>query len=170
MLLVLIGLIAGTGITALLVVRLMLRMMLHVHPGPSDFETTVSNVETAITRAGWGHQRTMALHEKLADKGQPVAFRVALIDLCKPEYAARLLTTDRHVACLMPCTFGVDEADDGRVYITRMNAGLIGRLFGGNIARVMGRDVERDEKAMLEEICHRSNDATFDSNRRSDAA
>jgi len=164
------GLVAGIALTAVLVVKLMPGMMLKVHPSPSDFETTVSKVESAIARAGWGHQRTMPLHEKLADKGHAVPFRVALIDLCKPEYAASVLTTDRHVACLMPCTFGVYEADDGRVYITQMNTGLMGKLFGGNIARVMGREVSRDEKAMLAEICDRSGAATTGANHRTDTA
>ncbi len=151
--LVLIGLVVGVGITAAGLFLVMPKMMLNVMPSRFGFDDTVAKLEQAITAAGWGHQRTMALHEKLAEKGQAVPFRVALVDLCKPEYAKSVLTSDRYVACLMPCTFGVYEADDGKVYVTKMNTGLMGRLFGGNIARVMGRRVWHDEKAMLADVC-----------------
>jgi len=38
----------------------------------------------------------------------------------------------------MPCTLAVYEADDGKVYISKMNTGLMGKLFGGTVAEVVG--------------------------------
>jgi hypothetical protein len=46
---------------------------------------------------------------------------------------------------MMPCGIAVWEDDEGGVWISRMNTGLMGKIFGGTIARVMGGMVARDE-------------------------
>jgi uncharacterized protein (DUF302 family) len=78
--------------------------------------------------------------------------RVKLVKLCKPEYVKSVLTTDRYVAPLMPCSFAVWEGDDGKVYLSKMNMGLMAKMFGGNIADVMGGKVVKDERAILSGI------------------
>jgi len=69
-----------------------------------------------------------------------------------PAYAADVLSTDRYVSCLMPCTIAVWEDDAGRVFVSKMNTGLMGKRFGGNIARVMGDHVAAEEHAMLQRV------------------
>ena len=59
------------------------------------------------------------------------------------------MATDRYISVMMPCTFAVWQGDDQKVYISRMNMGLMAKLFGGNIARVMGGKVAEDEKKIL---------------------
>ena len=59
---------------------------------------------------------------------------------------------NRHLACLMPCTIAVYEADGDRVMMSKMNTGLMGKVFGGTVARVMGSYVASDEDRMLKEI------------------
>ncbi len=39
---------------------------------------------------------------------------------------------------MMPCTISVYEKSDGKTYIGHMNAGLMGGMFGGDVAEVMG--------------------------------
>ncbi|AQT69169.1 hypothetical protein STSP2_02356 [Anaerohalosphaera lusitana] len=74
---------------------------------------------------------------------------MTLVQLCKPEYAADILTTDRHTSCFMPCTMSVWEDDSGKVYLSKINLGLMGKMFGGNIAKVMGGQVVKDEHEIL---------------------
>jgi uncharacterized membrane protein YuzA (DUF378 family) len=38
----------------------------------------------------------------------------------------------------MPLAIGVYEDKQGQVYISRLNVGLLGLMFGGTIAKVMG--------------------------------
>ena len=51
-----------------------------------------------------------------------------------------------------------DDADallykkDGKVYITGMNTALMGKMFGGTIARLMGGKVSADEKIILGQV------------------
>jgi hypothetical protein len=48
----------------------------------------------------------------------------------------------------MPCRMGMYETQDGKVMISGMNMGLMSKMFGGNIAKVMG-GVADEEAAML---------------------
>lgn len=52
----------------------------------------------------------------------------------------------------MPCAWGVYKGKDGKIYISGMNMGLMGKMFGGNIAKVMGEAVSKDEEQMLKEV------------------
>lgn len=129
---------------------LMPKLMIVVKPSRFGFDETVNAIQSAIQRAGWNSPGTWDMRERLVKHGQNFPHRVSLIKLCKDDYAASVLTTDRHVSCLMPCTIAVWKNDAGKVFISKMNTGLMGKLFGGNIARVMGGQVARDEQAILQ--------------------
>ena len=79
--------------------------------------------------------------------------RMKVVSLCHPDYAYNILNDDvnKKVASMMPCRIGVFEAADGKVYITRMNMGLLSRMFGGKIEDVMTR-VQTEEDLILADI------------------
>ncbi len=52
----------------------------------------------------------------------------------------------------MPLAWGVYEGEDSKIYISRLNVGLMGKMFGGNIAKVMGGAVASEEKTILRDI------------------
>ncbi len=58
----------------------------------------------------------------------------------------------RHLAARMPCTLADYEDDDGSVHVSKMNTGLMGKVFGGTVVKVMGGAVSRDEARMLEAV------------------
>jgi hypothetical protein len=78
--------------------------------------------------------------------------RVKRVKQCEPEDARSTLTTDRHVSTRMPCMMAVWEGDGGRAYLAKMNIPLMARMFGGNIAKVVGGNVAQDEHAILSGI------------------
>ncbi len=45
------------------------------------------------------------------------------------------------VTVMMPCSISVYEKSDGNVYVSTMNAALMGRMFGGTVAKVMSGPV-----------------------------
>ncbi|MHC4521418.1 MAG: DUF302 domain-containing protein [Planctomycetota bacterium] len=149
---ILIGLVAGVLLTGAAVVTAMPRMMIVTHESRLGFDATVNALEKGIAERGWVVSRVMDMNKSMARHGVEFGPRVKLVKLCKPEYAKSVLTTDRHVSSLMPCTFAVWEGDDGKVYLSKMNMGLMARMFGGNIARIMGGNVARDEQTILSGI------------------
>jgi uncharacterized protein (DUF302 family) len=50
----------------------------------------------------------------------------------------------------MPCTISVYEKSDGKVYIGTMNAELLGKMFGGTVAEIMGDSVAADQRKIIE--------------------
>ncbi len=144
-----IGLVTGVILTGAAIVTAMPKMMIVTQESRLGFDETVAALEQAIPQQGWVVSTVSDMNKSMAKHGVEFAPRVKLVKLCKPEYAQSVLTTDRHVSTLMPCTIAVWEGDDGRVYLSKMNMSLMAKMFGGNIAKVMGGSVARDEHAIL---------------------
>jgi len=116
------------------------------------FDETVAALEKRIPEHGWviSGDQPIDMNKSMAKHDVTFKPRVKLVKLCEAEYAKSVLTTDRHISCLMPCSMAVCEADDGKVYLSEMNMALMAKMFGGNIAKVMGEKVVHDEEEMLQ--------------------
>ena len=146
---VLAGLVVGAGIIGAVGAAMMPGMMIVQHESPHGFDETVARIEGAIVEQGWVLSETINMNNSMAKHDIEFAPQVRVIKLCKPEYAEKVLTTDRYLSCLMPCAIAVWEADGGEVMISKMNTGLMGKLFGGNVAKIMGGAVSADETMIL---------------------
>ena len=147
------GLIAGVSVTAVIVWLSMPKMMLVTHKSRyQSVEETCQQLKTAIEANGWSCPAIRDMNMTVSQKGVQMDRRVMIVELCKAEYAKDVLSTNPEVSTLIPCAWGVYEGDDGNSYITGMNMGLMGKMFGGNIARVMGASVAKDEKKMLKDV------------------
>ena len=73
-----------------------------------------------------------------------------LVETCNTKYSQPLLKDDstRILSILMPCTITVYKKNDGKTYIGKMNAGLMGKLFGSKVAEIM-EDVAADQEKFL---------------------
>ncbi|MBN1806031.1 MAG: DUF302 domain-containing protein [Sedimentisphaerales bacterium] len=127
-------------------------MMIVTEECKLGFDETVAALEKRIPEHGWvlSGDQPVDMNKSMAKHGVTFGPRVKLIKLCKPEYAKSVLTTDRNISCMMPCTMAVWQADDGKVYLSKMNLSLMAKMFGGNIAKVMGQKVVNDEEKILE--------------------
>ena len=116
------------------------------------FDETVAALEKRIPEHGWviSGGKPIDMNKSMATHGVEFKPRVKLVKLCNAEYAKSVLATDRYVSCLMPCTMAVWESDGGKVYLSEMNMSLMAKMFGGNIAKVMGGKVVHDEEKILE--------------------
>ncbi len=146
------GILIGIAAAAVGVVIAMRKMMLVVHKSKFGFDETVEKLETAVKDAEWSLVQSNRLNDNLSKHGIEFQPRVQLLKICKAPYAAEVLTDSRHVSCLMPCTISVYEGDDETVFISKMNTGLMGKVFGGTIARVMGGYVSRDEEKFMRDV------------------
>lgn len=146
------GVAIGIVLCGVTVFAAMPSMMIVTKECTLDFDNTVAALEKRIPEHGWALSGGKAIDMNASLAEHNVAFkpRVKLIKLCKAEYAESVLTTDRHVSCLMPCTMAVWEGDDGKTYLSEMNMGLMAKLFGGNINRIMGGKVAKEEARILD--------------------
>lgn len=147
---VLLGGIAGFLLCGVVVFMTIPSLMFVTAESTLGFDGTVASLQERITRQGWVVSNVIDMNKSMAKHGVDFQPRVSLVKLCKPEYAKSVLSTDRYVSCMMPCTMSVWEGDHGKVYLTRMNMALMAKMFGGNISKVMGCGVVRDEEKILE--------------------
>ena len=58
--------------------------------------------------------------------------RVGSMNICNPRYASKILAkdADRGVTAFMPLALGVYEDKQGQVYVSQLNVGLTGMMFG----------------------------------------
>lgn len=144
-----VGLLAGMAVFGVAAWFIAPRLMLSTHQSQYDIDETCERLRAAIEANGWKCPGVRNMNDSMAKEGVTMEAQVRIVELCKADYAKDVLVTNPEVSTLMPCAFGVYEKDE-RVYVTGMNMGLMGKLFGGNIAAVMGGKVAVDEKAILE--------------------
>ncbi len=148
-----IGFVVGVGVTALVGWKSMPSMMLNIHESRyQDVDRTCVELKKAIEANGWSCPAIRNMNKAMAKHGVQFDRPVRIVELCKADYAKRILTTNAEMLTLMPCAWGVYEGADGKVWISGMNTGLMGKMFGGTIAEVLGKDVAADEKAMLKSV------------------
>lgn len=151
----LLGFVGGVLIICISMYLVMPKMMIVTKESGYDYNTTVSKIEAAISAAGWKHKGTTNISKAIKDEtGNDIGVNIGIIKLCKGSYAEAILKQEdsRYVSCLMPCGISVWEGDDGRVYVSKMNTGLMGTMFGGIISEVMGGKVGPEEEVILKDI------------------
>jgi len=147
------GILIGAGITAFVGWKAMPSMMLTVHESKfPDVARTCEELKKAIEANGWSCPAIREMNKSMARHGVEFDRPVRIVELCKASYAKSVLSTNPEVSTLMPCAWGVYEGPDGKVYISGMNMGLMGKMFGGTIAEVMGGQVSADEHKILESV------------------
>ncbi len=126
---------------------MMPKMMLTTYKSKSDFEKTVENLKAAIEAKGdWKFTKEFDFQKNIHNAGHDKIEKVGSIAICNPKYASMILSEEqnRKVTAIMPITLGVFENKTGQVFISELNIGMMGMMFGGTIARVMkiaGKDV-----------------------------
>lgn len=146
------GFLLGIVVTGLTVWLLMPGMMLVQHDSQYNLDETVDRLKASIEAQGWEVKGVRDITRNIQQQGHPCQSQIRIVELCRADYAQSILDTNPEVATLMPCAFGVWEGPDGVVHISGMNMGLMGKMFGGNIAKIMGSKVAKDEHAILSAV------------------
>src|SRR4030065_900756 len=113
--------------------------MLVKHKSNRSYDDTVSALSESLKqKQDWrvltvnDYQKSTAAFGAMEPAGS--------LNICNPRYASKILANDadRGVTAFMPLALGVYEDKQGQVFISQLNVGLLGMMFGGTIADVMG--------------------------------
>ncbi len=142
------GTVAGILITGVLAAIAMPKLMLRQHVSPYSLQETVERITNNAVAKGWVVSSVMPLDESVRKHGGGDVPKTRLINLCQAQHATKILQDESShiVSVMMPCTIAVYEQADGKVAVGTMNAGLLGRLFGGVVADVMAGPVAREQR------------------------
>ncbi len=150
------GVIIGILVSSLIflaVIRMVApKMMFNTAVSPHSVEKTVELIEQTANEKGWSIPKVYNLQATMAKHEYEVR-PVMVISLCKPEHAYRILkeNEERVVSTMMPCRIAVYQGNDGKTYISSMNAGLISGMLGGLVKEVM-TDAGRENDEIIEKV------------------
>ncbi|MCD4651454.1 MAG: DUF302 domain-containing protein [Candidatus Cloacimonetes bacterium] len=144
------GFLVGAVVVAVAIWFIMPGLMLNVLPSKYDFPTTMEKIEDEIYNQGWDIQRVYDMQECLNNNDFPGMTPIQILSICKPSHANEILQDDRNkkVTAIMPCRIGVYEDSNGQVWISSMNMGLLGKMFGGVIKEVISHSAVEEKKIL----------------------
>ena len=150
---ILIGMLAGVILAVAGVALVMPKLMVEEIQSPMGYEETIAHIHNNVTNAGWKVSALMRLDKTLAKEGK-IVLPVASFKICHPDHAEAVLEDDdaRFLAVMMPCSIAVYEKTDGKTYVSTMNSGLMGRMFGGTAAKVMAGPVAEETRGFTEAL------------------
>ena len=129
----------GMVLMGLIVWFAMPSLMLIKHKSNRSYDDTIAMLGEALKKKPDWRVLTVNDYQKSTAAFGTIE-RVGSINICNPRYAAKILAndTDRGATAFMPLALGVYEDKKGQVYVSQLNVGLVGMMFGGTIADVMG--------------------------------
>ena len=142
----------GMALMGLIVWFTMPLLMLVKHRSKLSYDETVTALsETLMKKQDW-HVLTVNDFQK-STKDFVNLERVGSIDICNPRYVSKILADDKNrgVTAFMPLDLGVYEDKKGQVFVSQLNVGLVGKMFGGTISKVMGM-AGKDLREVVESV------------------
>ena len=150
-----IGLIAGILVAAVAMVATMRSKMVVPERSAKSFEATCEAIEKVVPAGdGWSFpMESFDMSTKLEAKdGLPDNVkRIRLYFMCNPKVAKTVLGAEPKLSAIMPCSWSVYELNDGSVWVSHMNIGLMSRVMGGVVGRSMAGVAEVD-RGFLHEV------------------
>jgi uncharacterized protein (DUF302 family) len=147
----LLWIVVGMVLMGLIVWQVMPSMMLIQHKSSKNFDETVAVIGDAVKKKqDWKILVVNDFQKSIREVGHGEMNQIGSISLCNPRYSSRILADDRNkkVTAFMPIGIGIYEDKSRQVYVSRLNVGLLGKMFGGTIAEVMS-DAEKDMKDVI---------------------
>jgi len=135
---ILAGFVLGVFFTGLIAWRIAPGVLIIESESKMKFEETVQAIQNNAAAMHWMVPNVLRLDKSVAKEGYMVQ-PVAVIELCKPDLASKILAEDdaRLVSSLMPCRVAVYEKSNGEVVISHMNTELMSKMFGELVTDVM---------------------------------
>jgi uncharacterized protein (DUF302 family) len=120
----------------------------------NDVNQTCEALQASLKVNGFNCKGVLDLNKSMANHGVQLSKPVRVVQFGKTKYAHDIVMTNPEVSVLMPCAFGVYE-DSGIVYISSLDRGMIGRIFGGTTEKIMVENVAYDLSSVLNDCIER---------------
>lgn len=141
----------GALLSMILLYIFMPKAMIKKTESPYSFDNTVSKITENVKAEGWSLMGIKRVDKSIEKHGHQADTKVALIEICHPEYAAKMIndTASAHISVMMPCTIAVYETSNQKVYISTMNVKPMSWVFGGTVKEVMGGPVAEAQQRFI---------------------
>jgi uncharacterized protein (DUF302 family) len=134
------GVFVGMILMGLIVWFTMPSLMLIKHRSNRSYKDAIAILDEGLQKKqDW---RTVKINDYQESTAAFSAMeQVCSVNVCNPRYASQILKDDanRGVTAFMPLAIGIYEDKNGQVFVSQLNVRLLGMMFGGTIAEVMGK-------------------------------
>lgn len=148
---ILIGIVTGLALGLLIAFFISPSLMFREDKYSKDFDTTVAALEQEIAKKGW---KVPVVHDLQATmkKFDKDVRSVKIMEICHPELSYEILSRceEKIVSSMMPCRISVYEKEDGSVWISRMNSGLLSKPMSPVIRKTMSAAAADVEEIIAE--------------------
>ncbi|MEE9493743.1 MAG: DUF302 domain-containing protein [Gammaproteobacteria bacterium] len=131
---ILISFILGAVVAVAIGIKLLPGLMVKEFPSPYAFEETIEKVTENAKEMGWKVPKSWVINfqKNLLKVVKVDVGPNKVIGMCEPQAAADMLIHDelKQISVMMPCSIAFYEKSDGKTYISIMNMGLLGTVFG----------------------------------------
>ena len=107
---------------------------------PYDFDKTVTVLTSRINdKNGWHVTDVVDQNsEVILSNAKPIG-NFKIVKYCHGGYSSEMLIDDsrKKIGNMMPKSFAVYEKSDGQIFISTMNGAVMGKLFGGEVERII---------------------------------
>jgi len=134
------GFLAGIIFTGIVISVSSGEMMVKEFKSPYNFEKTVEVIQNRINgKEGWHVTETIDQNKEVSENGGFPIGNFKIIKFCNGSFAARMLKEDdrKKIGNMLPKSFAVYQKSDGQVFVSAMNGGIMGKLFGGEIEKII---------------------------------
>jgi len=147
---ILISLVLGAVLAAFIGVKMLPDLMIKEYSSPYGFDETIEKVIGNAKEMGWKVPKSWKINfQKNLKKVVKVDIGPnKVIGMCDPKAAADILIHDelKRISVMMPCKIAIYEKSDGKTYISIMNMGLLGTVFGDVIKGITNELAPQMEK------------------------
>ena len=113
------------------------------------YSETIAAIRESSEAEGWIIPKQYKLDVSLSKAGYEI-LPVSVIELCKPDHAYKILSEDEYRlgSSMMPCRVAVYQKADGSTIVSRMNTGLLSRVFDKTVRDVMAQATQETNKIL----------------------
>jgi len=143
------GFAVGVILMGILVWKIMPKLMIFTKKSTLDYDSTLEKLQEEAKKAGWNVPHVYDMKKSFEKAGATDVERMHVISLGNGKHAYAIVKNDedKNILAMMPFRLGVYEDKQGDVYFTGANMGIMSKMFGGNVDRVMGASAKELEEA-----------------------
>jgi len=143
------GLIIGMVLMGIIVWKVMPKLMIFTKKSKLDYDTTLEKLQEEAKKVGWNVPHVYDMKKSFEKAGATDVERMHVISLGQGKHAYAIVKNDedKNILAMMPFRLGVFEDKKGDVYFTGANMGIMSKMFGGNVDRVMGGSAKELDEA-----------------------
>jgi len=115
-------------------------------------DQVVSDLETVVTKYGFGILHVHNLKQTMNNKGVAFDNECRILEICNPHKAKYILTQDMGLNMVLPCKISVYEDQEQNKIGTLLPTALLGTLSDAAQLQEIAKEVEAISKAIIDDV------------------